>query len=188
MEALQAKLQAEPSDETRAAAQTFSTKMSEWRRTALRSPLDEMPLDGFRKYLHERTPADAFSLQETTELQKLADRIADLFEASRRKGGYALRVPFGYWEAKDTDDDLDDEIEKKFRKGYPQDNIIFDDSHDAVLIQNRRQVMRCGVEDPEQLQKLLELYFDYERPEIADFRQSSSSRPICRQCSTRSAI
>jgi predicted helicase len=85
---------------------------------------------------------------------------------------YALRVPFGYWEAKDTDDDLDDEIEKKFRKGYPQDNIIFDDSHDAVLIQNKQQVMRCGVEDPAQLQKLLELYFGYERPEIADFREA----------------
>jgi predicted helicase len=83
---------------------------------------------------------------------------------------YALRVPFGYWEAKDTDDNLDEEIEKKFRKGYPQDNIIFDDSHDAVLIQNKHEVMRCGVEDPILLQKLLELYFGYERPEIADFR------------------
>jgi hypothetical protein len=85
---------------------------------------------------------------------------------------YALRVPFGYWEAKDTDDDLDAEIEKKFRKGYPQDNIIFDDSHDAVLIQNKRDAMRCGVEDPAKLQKLLELYFGYERHEIADFRKA----------------
>ena len=34
-----------------------------------------------------------------------------------------LRVPFGYWEAKDTSDDLDDEIRKKLAKGYPQDNI-----------------------------------------------------------------
>jgi predicted helicase len=85
---------------------------------------------------------------------------------------YALRVPFGYWEAKDTDDDLNEEIEKKFRKGYPQDNIIFDDSHDAALIQNKQQVMRCGVEEPAQLQKLLELYFSYERPEIADFREA----------------
>ena len=29
----------------------------------------------------------------------------------------------GYWEAKDEEDDLDEEIQKKFRKGYPQDNI-----------------------------------------------------------------
>jgi hypothetical protein len=56
---------------------------------------------------------------------------------------YALRVPFGYWEAKDTDDDLDAEIEKKLRKGYPQDNIVFDDSREAVLIQNKQPVMRC---------------------------------------------
>ena len=31
---------------------------------------------------------------------------------------HALRVPLGYWEAKDEADDLDEEIEKKFRKGY----------------------------------------------------------------------
>jgi predicted helicase len=85
---------------------------------------------------------------------------------------YALRVPFGYWEAKDTDDDLDEEIKKKFRKGYPQDNIIFDDSHEAILIQNKQRVMRCGVEEPAQLQKLLELFFSYERKEIADFRKA----------------
>jgi predicted helicase len=85
---------------------------------------------------------------------------------------HALRVPLGYWEAKDEADDLDDEIEKKFRKGYPQDNIIFEDSHEAVLIQNKQPVMRCGVDDPAQLQKLLQLFFGYERAEIADFRKA----------------
>src|ERR1043166_3402505 len=85
---------------------------------------------------------------------------------------HELRVPLGYWEAKDEEDDLDDEIEKKLRKGYPQDNIIFDDSQEAVLIQNKQQVMRCGIDDPAQLQKLLELFFGYERAEIADFRKA----------------
>jgi predicted helicase len=85
---------------------------------------------------------------------------------------YSLRVPLGYWEAKDEDDDLDEEIEKKFRKGYPQDNIIFEDSHKAVLIQNKQEVMRSGIEDSAQLQKLLELFFGYERLEIADFRKA----------------
>jgi hypothetical protein len=85
---------------------------------------------------------------------------------------YSLRVPLGYWEAKDEDDDLDEEIEKKFRKGYPQDNVIFEDSHKAVLIQNKQEVMRSGIEDPAQLQELLELFFGYERPEIADFRKA----------------
>ena len=46
---------------------------------------------------------------------------------------HALRVPFGYREAKDADDDLDKEIADKFRKGYPRDNIIFSDDHTAVL-------------------------------------------------------
>jgi hypothetical protein len=35
---------------------------------------------------------------------------------------HELRVPFGYWEAKDAKDDLDAEIEYKFKRGYPQDN------------------------------------------------------------------
>jgi hypothetical protein len=48
---------------------------------------------------------------------------------------HALRVPFGYWEAKDEKDDLDAEIELKKRRGYPQDNIIFEDSNRAVLVQ-----------------------------------------------------
>ncbi|MFC3677004.1 type ISP restriction/modification enzyme [Ferrovibrio xuzhouensis] len=83
-----------------------------------------------------------------------------------------LRVPFGYWEAKDSNDDLDDEIAKKFKRGYPQTNIIFEDSTEAVLIQNRQEVMRCSVTDVDNLEKLLELFFGYQRPEIADFRKA----------------
>ena len=51
---------------------------------------------------------------------------------------HELRVPFGYWEAKDEKDDLDQEIAHKFKRGYPQDNIIFEDTREAVLIQNRQ--------------------------------------------------
>jgi predicted helicase len=85
---------------------------------------------------------------------------------------HELRVPFGFWEAKDEEDDLDNEIEKKFRRGYPQDNIVFEDSREAVLIQDRGEVMRCPVDDPERLEKLLGLFFSHERPEIADFRKA----------------
>ncbi|WP_082637640.1 type ISP restriction/modification enzyme [Bradyrhizobium retamae] len=85
---------------------------------------------------------------------------------------HGLRVPFGYWEAKDTNDDLDEEIAKKFRRGYPQTNIIFEDSTRAILIQHGQEVMRCGVDDVENLNKLLELFFGYQRPEIADFRKA----------------
>lgn len=85
---------------------------------------------------------------------------------------HTLRVPFGYWEAKDSKDDLNVEIEKKFRAGYPKTNIIFDDSRQAVLIQHGDEVMRCRVEDTPALQKLLELFFGYERPEIEAFRKA----------------
>jgi hypothetical protein len=85
---------------------------------------------------------------------------------------YELRVPFGYWEAKDEKDDLDEEIAHKFRRGYPQDNIIFEDSRTAVLIQHRQEVMRCPVDDPAQLEHLLTLFFAYQRPEIAEFRKA----------------
>ncbi len=85
---------------------------------------------------------------------------------------YGLRLPFGYWEAKDEKDDLDAEIELKFRRGYPQDNIVFEDSREAVLIQNKREVLRCAVDDVDRLQRLLELFFGYERPEIAEFRKA----------------
>lgn len=85
---------------------------------------------------------------------------------------HTLRVPFGYWEAKDEKDDLDAEIEYKFKRGYPKTNIIFDDSETAVLIQHGQEVMRCSVEDVEKLEQLLKLFFGYERPEIEAFRNA----------------
>jgi predicted helicase len=85
---------------------------------------------------------------------------------------HEIRVPFGYWEAKDTDDKLDEEIEKKKRKGYPQDNIIFEDSRHAVLIQNRQEIIRCEMADAPRFEKLLSLFFRYERKEIAEFRKA----------------
>ena len=85
---------------------------------------------------------------------------------------HELRVPFGYLEAKDAKDDLDEEIAFKFKRGYTQDNIIFEDSTQAVLIQHRAEVMRCPVDDVLQLEKLLKLFFSFERAEIADFRKA----------------
>jgi predicted helicase len=85
---------------------------------------------------------------------------------------HALRMPFGYWEAKDEKDDLDTEIATKFKRGYPKDNIIFEDSTQAVLIQNGTEVIRCQVDDVDTLQRLLNLFFGYQRPEIAEFRKA----------------
>ena len=84
----------------------------------------------------------------------------------------SLRQDWGYWESKDEADDLDEEIEKKFAKGYPKDNILFEDSRVAVLIQNGVEVMRCNMRDNEALHRLLTEFTTFERPEVQNFRQA----------------
>lgn len=83
-----------------------------------------------------------------------------------------IRVPLGHWEAKDTADDLKEEIAKKLRRGYPQENILFENTETAILIQNRAPVMECAMQDVEALNRLLKLFFSYERPEVGEFRKA----------------
>lgn len=83
-----------------------------------------------------------------------------------------LRLDWGYWESKDESDDIDEEIRKKFAKGYPSDNILFEDSHTAVLIQHGDEVMRVPMQEEEKLDKLLNKFIGYERKEIKDFREA----------------
>jgi len=40
---------------------------------------------------------------------------------------------WGYWESKDTKDDLETEIQNKFNIGYPQNNILFENSETAIV-------------------------------------------------------
>ena len=84
----------------------------------------------------------------------------------------SLRMARGYWEAKDTHDDLDAEIQSKFNRGYPQDNIVFEDSQTAVLIQSGEQAMRVDMTRPAELHRLIQRFLDYELPEINEFRQA----------------
>ena len=83
-----------------------------------------------------------------------------------------LRMARGYWEAKDTHDVLDVEIQKKFNRGYPRDNIIFEDSQTAVLFQNRQEAMRVDMTRHGELHRLIRRFLDYELPHIEEFRQA----------------
>jgi hypothetical protein len=49
----------------------------------------------------------------------------------------SLRQDWGYWESKDEEDIIDDEIKKKFDKGYPSDNILFEDSQNRCIVSKR---------------------------------------------------
>ena len=84
----------------------------------------------------------------------------------------SLRMTRGYWEAKDTHDNLDAEILDKFSRGYPRDNILFEDSRSAVLFQNGEEAMRVDMTDPGRLHSLISLFLNYELPEIGEFRQA----------------
>ncbi len=83
-----------------------------------------------------------------------------------------LRMARGYWEAKDSRDDLDAEIDRKFGRGYPRDNIIFEDSRTAVLIQDREEAMRADMSRPGDLHRLIRRFLDYELPQIEEFRHA----------------
>jgi predicted helicase len=84
----------------------------------------------------------------------------------------ALRLPWGYWESKDIFDDLDKEIQNKLNKGYPADNILFEDSQTAVLIQGGQEIQRVSMKNADKLDALLTHFIHYERPEVRDFRQA----------------
>ena len=84
----------------------------------------------------------------------------------------ALRLNWGYWEAKDTNDVLAIEIQKKFENGYPQDNILFEDSETAYLIQEGIEVMKINMKDAQALDKLLRAFVNYEKVEIQEFREA----------------
>ena len=57
----------------------------------------------------------------------------------------------GYWEAKDTGDDLSAEIAKKAAKDYPLTNTIFEDTRRAVLFQNGQVRVEVDLHEPTQL-------------------------------------
>ena len=86
----------------------------------------------------------------------------------------SLRMARGHWEAKDTHDNLDTEIQTKFNRGYPRDNIIFEDSQTAVLIQNSKEAMRVDMSQDGELHRLIRIFLDYELPEIQEFRHAQS--------------
>ena len=84
----------------------------------------------------------------------------------------SLRLDWGYWESKDEADDIDLEIEKKFAKGYPKENILFEDSQTAVLYQNGMETARIDMKNASALDKLIKTFVNYERPEVVNFRKA----------------
>jgi hypothetical protein len=78
----------------------------------------------------------------------------------------------GHWEAKDTSDDLDVEIQKKIKSKYPLTNTIFEDTRQAVLFQNRKEVARYDLTKAQAVADLLNQFYSFTEPDIEGFEQA----------------
>jgi predicted helicase len=104
-------------------------------------------------------------------------------ELSGKSGGALIRpdgtlrdrnsLPRGYWEAKDTQDDLAMEVKRKVARGYPLTNIIFEDTQTGLLFQNKQQVDgEFNLGNPKELVALLNQFFSYTEPDIEGFEEA----------------
>jgi predicted helicase len=84
----------------------------------------------------------------------------------------SLKLPRGYWEAKDIHDDLDAQIEAKKKIRYPLDNTIFENTRRAVLYQDGREVQRFDLTKPAQAAALLTRFFNHTREDFEGFHQA----------------
>ena len=76
----------------------------------------------------------------------------------------------GFWEAKDTQDNLEAEINRKIAKGYPLSNTIFEDTRQGYLYQNGQLAMKkVDLTQPQDLVDLLSAFFAYTEPAHEDF-------------------
>ena len=83
-----------------------------------------------------------------------------------------FRLTHGYWEAKDIDDDLPAEVERKFAAGYPSDNILFQTPQRAILWQNGRMTLDADLTDDAQLIETLRTFFAYRPQEYAAWEEA----------------
>ena len=83
-----------------------------------------------------------------------------------------FNIPHGYWEAKDSDDDLEKEIKKKFVAGYPNKNILFQAPDRIVIYQDKQKTFDEKISKPEMLIEGLKLFFEYEAPAIEEWEKA----------------
>ncbi|MDM8521946.1 N-6 DNA methylase [Desulfococcaceae bacterium HSG8] len=135
-------------------------------------------IDRYKRYggtRNESSVRRAFAnLLETycrTKNLVLVDEIA-LKTSQKRPDGTvkdALSLDWGHWESKDAKDCLDDEIDKKLELGYPQFNILFENTEEIVLIRQGSRITRCLMKDADKLDAVLTEFVCYVRPEIKEF-------------------
>ena len=78
-----------------------------------------------------------------------------------------FKIPYGYWEAKDTQDDLHVKASKKFAAGYPSKNIVIQSPTHALLYQHGELQLDLDITEPRNLVRVLQGFFTYQEENIA---------------------
>ncbi len=81
-------------------------------------------------------------------------------------------LDIGLWESKDEKTDLGEEIDAKIKKGYPLTNILFEDSHTAVLFQRGEETMRVPMKEPDKLHRILTEFIGFRSETIYRFEDA----------------
>ena len=140
--------------------------------------LTELAQRGFR---HEGAVAPAFAAVLRAAARPFGWALTEQY-ARKATNGRTIRIDgallddfnlaHGYWEAKDSDDDLDLEIHKKLATGYPQDNILFQAPQRMVVIQQGQRVWDSPIAAPDLLIEGLQTFFTYQPPAYARWQQA----------------
>ena len=83
-------------------------------------------------------------------------------------------LPHGYWEAKDTHDDLHTEADKKFAAGYPSNNIVVQSPTHALLYQHGQLQLDLDITEPRNLVHVLQTFFAYQEENISAWHAAVS--------------
>ena len=83
-------------------------------------------------------------------------------------------LPYGYWEAKDTQDDLYTEANKKFAAGYSTKNIVVQSPTHALLYQHGQLQLDLDITEPSNLVHVLQTFFAYQEENISAWHTAVS--------------
>lgn len=129
--------------------------------TAVRSAMQNLLSEAGKQVSWNLIPEYSLSSGRTGRMVRPDGTFLDSFGLQR-----------GWWEAKDTKDDLETEIKKKFAAGYPQENILFEDTRRAVLFQGRNSRYEFDLTNPNELRGLLDTFTSYSAPEYEKFHEA----------------
>ena len=82
------------------------------------------------------------------------------------------RLARGWWEAKDTSDNLAGEIQKKLKAGYPTRNTIFEDTQTAVLYQDRGEAGEFALGEPVMVAELMNRFLSHDESDEREFHRA----------------